>query len=76
MDFELNEELTLVRDMARDFAEGELSSRATQHDRQGFIDRDVFAKMSDLGLWGLTIPETYGGAGMGNLALSINWRAL
>jgi acyl-CoA dehydrogenase len=71
MDFQLNEELTLVRDMARDFAEGELIPRATKHDRQGFIDPDVFAKMSELGLWGLTVPEKYGGAGMSNVALSV-----
>lgn len=71
MDFQLNEELTLVRDMARGFAENELAPRATKHDRQGFIDRDVFARMTELGLWGLTIPEAYGGAGMGNLALSV-----
>ncbi len=71
MDFQLNEELTLVRDMARDFAEHELSARATKHDRQGFIDREVYEKMSELGLWGLTIPESYGGAGMGNMALSV-----
>lgn len=71
MDFQLNEELTLVRDMARDFAEGELTARAAKHDKQGFIDAEVLAKMSELGLWGLTIPEAYGGAGMGNMALSV-----
>jgi len=71
MDFELNEELTLVRDMARDFAQVELLPRATKHDRQGFIDHDVFAKMTELGLWGLTVPESYGGAGMGNMALAV-----
>jgi acyl-CoA dehydrogenase len=71
MNFELDEELTLVRDMARDFAEGELLPRATKHDRQGFIDPDVFARMSELGLWGLTIPEEHGGAGMSNVALSV-----
>ena len=71
MDFQLNEELTLVRDMARGFAETELAPRATRHDRQGSIDREVFARMTELGLWGLTIPEKYGGAGMGNMALSV-----
>jgi butyryl-CoA dehydrogenase len=71
MDFQLNDELTLVRDMARDFAEGELLPRATKHDRQGFIDREVFQKMTELGLWGLTVPEAYGGAGMGNMALAV-----
>ncbi len=71
MDFALDEELTLVRDMARDFAEKELRPRASKFDRQEAIDPDVFQKMSELGLWGLTVPEEYGGAGMGNLALSV-----
>jgi butyryl-CoA dehydrogenase len=71
MDFQLTDEQTLLRDMARSFAESELLPRATKHDRQGFIDPEVFAKMGELGLWGLTVPEKYGGAGMGNAALSI-----
>jgi len=71
MDFALDEELTLVRDMARGFAEAELMPRATKHDRQGTIDPQVFALMKDLGLWGLTIPEAYGGAGLGNQALAV-----
>jgi butyryl-CoA dehydrogenase len=69
--FEVGEELTLVRDMARDFAEKELFPRATRHDRQEAIDADVLAKIGELGLWGLTVPEEYGGAGMGNLALAL-----
>jgi acyl-CoA dehydrogenase len=71
MQFELTEQQTLVRDMARSFAESELLPRATKHDRQGFVDREVFEKMTEIGLWGLTIPEEFGGAGMGNLELSI-----
>lgn len=71
MDFELSEDLRMVRDMARDFARAELEPRATRHDRQGSIDPEVFAQLGELGLWGLTIPEQYGGAGMGNLALAL-----
>jgi len=71
MDFELNEELVMVRDMARDFAVGELDPRARQHDEQGHIDEEVFGLIGELGLWGLTISEEYGGAGMGSLALSL-----
>ena len=71
MDFELSEDLTLVRDMARDFAANELLPRATKHDRQGAIDPEVFDQLRELGLWGLTIPEQYGGAGMSNLALAL-----
>jgi alkylation response protein AidB-like acyl-CoA dehydrogenase len=70
MDFALDQELTLVRDMARDFAEKELFPRAKQHDRQEHLDPEVFTKLAELGLWGLTVPEEYGGSGLGNLALA------
>ncbi len=66
----LDEDVAMVRDMARDFATHELIPRATQHDRQGDIDPEVFLKIGELGLWGLTIPEQYGGAGLGNTALT------
>ncbi|MFM7298233.1 MAG: acyl-CoA dehydrogenase family protein, partial [Planctomycetota bacterium] len=68
--FELSEELTMVRDAARDFAERELKPRATKHDRQEHLDAEVLSQIAELGFWGLTVPEEYGGAGMGNLALS------
>jgi alkylation response protein AidB-like acyl-CoA dehydrogenase len=71
MEFQLTEEETLVRDMAKSFADAELIPRATKFDRQGYLDPDVFTKMAELGLWGLTVPEEYGGAGMGNVALSL-----
>lgn len=71
MDFAFDEELTLVRDMARDFAEGELVPRAARHDRQEGLDPAVLTAMTELGLWGLTVPEQYGGAGLGNLALAV-----
>ena len=71
MDFELGEDLTMVRDMAREFADKELAPRATKHDREETIDPAVFAGLAELGLWGLTIPEEYGGAGMDNLSLAL-----
>jgi len=69
--FELSEELTLVRDTARDFAQNELVPRATKHDREGKLDPAVLKQIGELGFWGLTVPEEFGGAAMGNLALSI-----
>ena len=71
MDFELTEELAMVRDAAAEFAAKELAPRAAKHDRQGFIDPEVFQMLGELGFWGLTIPEQHGGAGLGNLALSV-----
>jgi alkylation response protein AidB-like acyl-CoA dehydrogenase len=70
MDFTLDQELTMVRDMARDFAEKELRPRAALFDREERLAPDLLAKLGELGMWGLTIPEEYGGAGLGNLALS------
>jgi butyryl-CoA dehydrogenase len=71
MDFELNEDLRLIRDMAREFAEKELVPRATAHDRKAAIEPELFDMIGELGLWGLTVPEEYDGAGMGNVALSV-----
>jgi len=71
MDFSFDEELELVRGMARDFADNELIPRATKHDRQESLDPEVFEKLGELGLWGLTVPEEFGGAGMGNLSLAV-----
>jgi alkylation response protein AidB-like acyl-CoA dehydrogenase len=71
MDFELSEDLTMLRDMARDFADNELAPRAAKADRDEALDPALFPMLADLGLMGLTIPEEHGGSGMGNLALSI-----
>ena len=71
MDFALTEELSMVRDMARDFADDHLMPLATQHDRQAKIDDSVFPAMAELGLWGLTVPEAYGGTGLSNVALAL-----
>jgi alkylation response protein AidB-like acyl-CoA dehydrogenase len=71
MNFELDEELTMVRDMAREFAEQELLPRAARHDREERIDPEVLQQLGALGMWGLTIPEEYGGSGLSNLALAL-----
>jgi butyryl-CoA dehydrogenase len=71
MQFELNEEQAMIRGMARSFADAELVPRATMHDRQEKIDPAVFEKMKELGLWSLTVPTELGGAGLGNIELSL-----
>jgi butyryl-CoA dehydrogenase len=71
MDFEFDQDLNMVRDMARSFAETELAPRARQHDEREAIDPAVLKQLAELGLWGLTIPEEYGGTGLGNLPLAV-----
>ena len=63
MDFALNEEQMMIRDMCRAFAEEEIKPRAEEMDRTGEFPYDIVRKMADLGLLGLPFPEEYGGAG-------------
>ncbi len=71
MDFSLGEELVLLRDSVRKFAEKEIAPFADKWDEQHHWPRDVVSKMADMGLFGAVIPEQYGGTGMGWLALVI-----
>ncbi|MEM8711732.1 MAG: acyl-CoA dehydrogenase family protein, partial [Planctomycetota bacterium] len=69
--FDLGEELSLVQDEAKKFADDVLMPLATTHDREEKISPDVYRQLGELGFWGLTIPEEYGGAGMNNQALAV-----
>jgi alkylation response protein AidB-like acyl-CoA dehydrogenase len=59
----LTEEQRMVRDMARDFARAELAPHAAQWDEEGYVPDAVIAKMGELGLMGMLVPEEWGGTG-------------
>ena len=59
----LTEEQTMIRDMAREFARERLAPNAAQGDREGQFPTDVLAELGELGLYGMTVPEEWGGAG-------------
>jgi butyryl-CoA dehydrogenase len=61
MDFELNEEHRMVRDMVRDLARNEIAPRAAEVDKTEEFPADNIQKMAELGLLGLPYPEDYGG---------------
>src|SRR5438105_3703389 len=69
MDFQLSEELIAVRDLAREFAEKEIVPTAAKDDKEHAFRRDLVKKMGELGFYGSVIPETYGGSGLGFLAM-------
>jgi len=71
MNFELNEEQRLVRDMVRDFAQKELAPRAAQVDKTEEFPAENIRKMAELGLLGLPYPEKYGGGGGDYLSYAI-----
>jgi len=68
----LDETHGLVRDQFRKFAEAEVAPHAHGwHLRDEFIPMPVVEQMAELGVFGLTIPEEYGGLGMGKLAMCV-----
>ncbi len=63
MDIRLTEEQQMMRDMVRDFAQGEIGPRAHQLDLDATTPLDLLRQMQELGLMGMCIPEEYGGTG-------------
>ncbi len=60
-DIELSEEQVMIRDMARDFARGEIAPHAQAWEKAGWIDDGLVRKMGELGLLGMVVPEEWGG---------------
>jgi len=67
-DVALNEDLELLRDTVRKFTAEEIAPRAEQIDIDNLFPADLWQKMGDMGLLGMTVPAVYGGSEMGNLA--------
>jgi isovaleryl-CoA dehydrogenase len=71
LDFDLGEEIDMLRDSVRRFAEAEIAPRAAEIDRSNEFPNDLWRKMGELGVLGLTVEEEYGGAGMGYVAHTV-----
>jgi alkylation response protein AidB-like acyl-CoA dehydrogenase len=71
MDFELRPEHLALRDTVRSFVEKEVRPHARQWDEEGTFPADAVARLGDLGLMGVMVPEEYGGAGMDTIGYSI-----
>ena len=61
MDF-YTEEQRMIRDMAREFSQNELAPNAATWEKEGWIADQVVAKMGELGLLGMVVPEQWGGS--------------
>jgi isovaleryl-CoA dehydrogenase len=66
--FPLGEDIAALRDAVRDFAQAEIAPRASQIDRDNLFPADLWKKLGDLGVHGLTVPEELGGTAMGYVA--------
>ncbi len=68
----LDDVMQMIRDQFRRFADDEVASKAHDwHLKDELIPDEIVRHMGELGVFGLTIPEEYGGSGMGKLAMCV-----
>ena len=67
MDFEIPENLRMMQETIRRFVKQELEPISQRVEDENHIPEEIVAKMRELGLFGLSIPEEYGGLGLGTL---------
>ncbi len=68
LDFDLGADIDQLRDSVRDFAADEIAPLAAEIDRTDKFPRQLWPKMGELGLHGITVEEEFGGTAMGYLA--------
>jgi isovaleryl-CoA dehydrogenase len=71
MNFGLGDDINALQDTVHRFAQEQIAPRAASIDKENDFPSDLWQKMGDLGLHGITVPEESGGVGMGYLAHTI-----
>lgn len=70
-EFKFTEEQVMLRDMVRDFTKNEIKPRSAEIDANEKIPDELIKQLGELGLLGISFPEEYGGAGMGEVGYCI-----
>ncbi len=76
MKFDLDEEQLDIRDMVHHFTEQEIVPHAEAWDETNFFPREIYHKMAELGLMGMTTPEEYGGSALSRLSNALVYEEL
>ncbi len=71
MDYEFDEDHAVLQQSVRDFATRAIAPGAAQRDAEHHMPDELRKELADMGLYGITIPEQYGGSGMGCIASTI-----
>lgn len=67
----LSDEQRLIRDTLRDFASEQLAPQAAEWDRHATFPREALQDLASLGVWGMAVPEQWGGAGLDYLTVAV-----
>lgn len=76
MNFDLDEELSDIRDLARRFTAEQLTPYASEWDERNYFPHEAYTRMGELGLAGMTTPEAYGGSALSRLAGALIYEEL
>jgi isovaleryl-CoA dehydrogenase len=68
LNFGLGETIEMLREQTRNLVDAELAPRAAEIDRENQFPLELWRRFGDMGLLGITVPEEYGGSGLGYLA--------
>jgi butyryl-CoA dehydrogenase len=71
MEFELGEDQKMIREATREFAAREIAPKAAELDKSGRWPGEIVAKMAEIGLFGVAIPQALGGAGLDALSYAL-----
>jgi len=71
VDFDLSEEQRILKETVREFAAREILPVASSLEKEGRFPREILARLADLGILGMVIPEEYGGAGFGAVSSAL-----
>jgi butyryl-CoA dehydrogenase len=71
LDLSLTDEQKLIAETAREFADGEIVPRARESDRAGRFDRELAARLGEMGYLGAPVAEEYGGRGLDYLSYGL-----
>src|SRR5258708_12868610 len=74
MDFELSDEQRLLRDTMRSFVDEQIRPVAREWEESGRYPEEIVATMRDMGLFGLLVPEEYGGLAAAMVSLAVVFR--